>query len=64
MAGRTGTRGNELLLAHCEALDALENEQSASFERLACAVGDELARLLVFALADEPGRGAPGANVS
>jgi hypothetical protein len=55
-----GTRGNELLLAHCEALEPLEEERPGSYERLAGAIGDRLARLLVFALSDDSGRRSHG----
>ena len=55
-----GTRGNELLLAHCEALEPVEEQRPGSFERLAGAIGDDLARLLVFALSQDRGRRSRG----
>ena len=60
MVRGVGSRGNELLLAHCELLDADEHERAGSYERLASAIGAELARLLVYALSDDPGRRTPG----
>ena len=55
-----GTRGNELLLAHCESLEPLEEQRPGSYERLAGAIGDRLAHLLVFALSDDSGRRSHG----
>jgi hypothetical protein len=48
------------LLAHCEALEPLEEKRPGSYERLAGAIGDRLARLLVFALSDDSGRRSHG----
>jgi hypothetical protein len=47
------SRGAGLLLVHCAAV--VENRQSA-YARLEQALGGELARLLVFALAGRQGR--------
>ncbi len=46
-----GGRGPELLLAHCTALAQPEGHRPPAFWRLEQAVGGELARLLVIALA-------------
>ncbi len=46
-----GGRGPELLLAHCTALARPEGHRPPALWRLEQAVGDELARLLVIALA-------------
>ena len=46
-----GERGAELLLEHCAALARLEEYRPSAFLRLEEALGNELARLLVGALA-------------
>jgi hypothetical protein len=46
-----GERGAELLLEHCAALARLEEHRPSAFLRLEEALGNELARLLVGALA-------------
>jgi hypothetical protein len=52
-------RGNRLLAAHCAALDP---DSPSARERLDDALGEELARKLVFALAGRgPVRARPGA---
>jgi len=48
-APRTGVRGTALLLRHCEALTS--DESRSGYARLEEAVGRELARMLVAALA-------------
>jgi hypothetical protein len=48
-----GERGPRLLLVHCAALDVRRPNAS---ERLEAAIGKELARLLVYALAGRQGR--------
>jgi hypothetical protein len=53
MEAAAGSRGYELLLAHCELLETLDAERSSSFERLTASVGGRLARLLVSALAGD-----------
>ena len=45
----TGERGSDLLLRHCYALTNVERPQA--YERLEELVGEELARMLVSALA-------------
>ncbi len=49
------SRGSELLLAHCEALEPLDEPRPSSYERLADSIGGPLAKLLVFALAGDHG---------
>jgi hypothetical protein len=54
-----GRRGTELLLAHCASLDppSLDPGAPTACERLAEALGTELAHRLVFALSTKsPGR--------
>jgi hypothetical protein len=46
-----GERGSELLLEHCSALTRESNSRPPAFLRLEEALGGELARLLVGALA-------------
>jgi hypothetical protein len=46
-------RGDTLLLVHCA---AVVDERPSAYSRLVDAVGGELARLLVFALAGPHGR--------
>ena len=46
-------RGANLLLAHCA---AVVDERESAYNRLEHALGGELARLLVFALAGPQGR--------
>jgi hypothetical protein len=46
-----GERGSELLLEHCTALYWPADSRPSAFHRLEQAVGGELARLLVGALA-------------
>lgn len=46
-----GERGAELLLAHCAALTRTDEHHQSAFVRLEEALGNELARLLVGALA-------------
>ena len=46
-----GERGSELLLEHCTALYRPADSRPSAFHRLELAVGGELARLLVGALA-------------
>ncbi len=46
-----GERGPELLLEHCTALTHVDDRRPPAFARLEQAVGGELARLLVGALA-------------
>jgi hypothetical protein len=50
-------RGAGLLLAHCAALeDVVMVDRAPALSRLEAIVGDELARLLVFALSGVHGR--------
>ncbi|HEX7582194.1 MAG TPA: hypothetical protein VF321_03830 [Gaiellaceae bacterium] len=54
-----GRRGTELLVAHCASLDppSLDPRAPTASERLAAALGPELAHKLVFALSTKsPGR--------
>jgi hypothetical protein len=44
-------RGYELLLEHCAALTRASTARTPAFERLEAALGGELTRLLVVALA-------------
>jgi hypothetical protein len=44
-------RGYELLLEHCAALTRASSARTPAFERLEAALGGELTRLLVVALA-------------
>jgi len=53
---QAGGRGPALLLDHCAALTRVEDARPPAFLRLEQAVGGELARMLVVALAS--GRGA------
>jgi hypothetical protein len=46
-----GERGSELLLEHCTALTRIADLRPPAFLRLEQAIGNELARLLVGALA-------------
>ena len=46
-----GERGSELLLEHCAALTRISTARTPAFERLEQALGGELTRLLVVALA-------------
>lgn len=46
-----GGRGSELLLEHCAALTRVSSLRTPAFERLEHALGGELTRLLVVALA-------------
>ena len=48
-----GTRGSELLLEHCSALERLEESRPSPVMRLERVVGARLARLLVSALAGD-----------
>jgi hypothetical protein len=50
-----GERGAELLLEHCVALTRMHDPRPSAFVRLEEALGNELARLLVGALAARPG---------
>jgi len=50
-----GERGAELLLEHCAALTHVADRRPPAFVRLEQAVGGDLARLLVVALAQRPG---------
>ena len=50
-----GERGYELLLEHCTALTRLRSAQPPAYVRLEQVLGNELARLLVAALATRPG---------
>jgi hypothetical protein len=56
IAAHSHTRGQELLLEHCAALNKLHASRPAPFDRLQALVGAELARLLVDGLAAGPGR--------
>jgi hypothetical protein len=58
-APMNGGRGPELLLSHCTALTHAEDSRPPAFWRLEQAVGGELARLLVVALAARGGRRVP-----
>jgi hypothetical protein len=49
VAPSTGERGSDLLLRHCDALT--EVERPSPYTRLERAVGNDLARMLVAALA-------------
>jgi hypothetical protein len=53
-----GERGDELLLEHCAMLTQPGDPRPPAFLRLERAVGGELARLLVVALAARRGRRA------
>lgn len=46
-----GERGYELLLEHCAALTRVSPARTPAFERLEAALGCDLTRLLVVALA-------------
>jgi hypothetical protein len=46
-----GERGYELLLVHCAAITRVSSALTPAFERLEQALGGELTRLLVVALA-------------
>lgn len=46
-------RGYELLLEHCAALTRVPSGRAPAFERLEAALGGELARLLLVALAKQ-----------
>jgi hypothetical protein len=54
------TDGAVLILRHCEALGRLDEGRPTAADRLYEAIGDDLARLLVFALA--PGQGRRGSS--
>ena len=54
-----GERGAELLLEHCTALTHIADRRPPAFTRLEQALGDELARLLVGALAYRRGAHGP-----
>jgi hypothetical protein len=49
--GADPARGAALLLEHCAALERLDHARPSAFERLQGALGGDLARLLVRALA-------------
>ena len=51
----SGTRGPELLLEHCSALERLEQARPSPVARLEQVLGARLARLLVTALAGDHG---------
>lgn len=51
-----GERGYELLLEHCTALTRARAARPPAYVRLEQALGNELARLLVAALATRGGR--------
>lgn len=53
-----GERGAELLLEHCAALTRMDDYRPSAFLRLEEALGNELARLLVGALARRGQRAA------
>jgi hypothetical protein len=53
-----GERGSELLLQHCTALNLAAITRPSAFVRLEQALGGELARLLVGALASRHGQRA------
>jgi hypothetical protein len=55
MEAGTVSRGSQLLLAHCEALEAHDAERASGYERLTDSVGGRLAKLLVFALSGDHG---------
>jgi hypothetical protein len=50
-----GERGYELLLEHCTALTGARTARPPAYARLEQALGNELARLLVAALASRRG---------
>jgi hypothetical protein len=52
-------RGADLLLVHCRALG---DDRPSAYSRLQESVGDELARLLVFALSGPQGRRSASAS--
>jgi hypothetical protein len=54
-AAQNPPRGLDLLLAHCRALGRVECGRSDALDRLEEAVGEELARRLVDALAGDHG---------
>jgi hypothetical protein len=55
-----GERGSELLLEHCVALTRTADSRPPAFRRLEQAIGNDLARLLVGALATRrAGRAVP-----
>jgi hypothetical protein len=54
-----GERGAELLLEHCTALTHIADRRPPAFTRLEQALGGELARLLVGALACRRGTHGP-----
>ena len=59
-AASRDTRGVELLLAHCAALNRIERAEPRRpvFDRLRELIGAELTRLLLFALVESQGRRA------
>jgi hypothetical protein len=48
---QNGGRGAELLLTHCNALTRADAVTAPAFDRLEAALGGQLARMLVLALA-------------
>jgi hypothetical protein len=52
-------RGSALLLEHCAVLDRLDEARTPAVERLELALGGDLTRVLVTALARSGGRGRP-----
>ena len=50
------TDGATLILRHCAVLGRLDEARPSASDRLYAALGDDLARLLVFALAAGQGR--------
>lgn len=50
-----GGRGVDLLLQHCAALQGSEESRTSAYDRLTAALGDDLTRLLLNALAGERG---------
>jgi hypothetical protein len=53
------TRGLTLILEHCARLNSEETDRPAAVTRLQKAIGDELARMLMNALAGDHRRGVP-----
>jgi hypothetical protein len=52
-AAKTPHRGLDLLLAHCRAVGRIERGRSDAIDRLETALGEQLARRLVDALAGD-----------
>jgi hypothetical protein len=50
--------GTDLILRHCAVLNLLDDARPSAAVRLQQALGDELAQLLVFALAPQGRRGS------